>query len=261
MFSSNSVKRGGILDHETDLISFASRLRKPKSYYVAKEMKVYELITNPSSSPTLQSQSNQQNAPTNKTDSISTMSPVSQQVISVSKRNLSRKWSRIPVGSVCRAVRLVSLDGCTNNVIENKHHHGGGIHTPFWLLHVIKQLLCCQFEKKAKKNSDLAIELKLVKQLSDLDVSSGNTSKLDNDKTYFLPVYESAALENEIDLIPLSTFKNNRFKSNCLHLARNFVLNDQFLLGNYIELKLFDENPFNKALSIKGYFKILILYL
>ncbi len=43
IFSSNSIKHDGILDHEKDIIGLASRLTMPRNYFVAKEMKVYEI--------------------------------------------------------------------------------------------------------------------------------------------------------------------------------------------------------------------------
>lgn len=242
VFSSNSVKTGGILDHETDLISFASRLRKSKLYYVAKEMKVYELIhpNSVGSNPSINQVGS--NHPPNEI---------------IDKKNLSRKLVRIPSGSVCRTVRLVSLDYHSTGVITGKSPHDS-MHTS-WFLHTLKEILCCKLDKRAKKNSDLAIEIKLVNDMSQLvnindQPATLNTKSttLSDDKTYFLPVYESG-LDNEIDLIPVSyNIKNNRFKTNSLHLAKNFVLNDRLLLDNYIELKLYDENPFEKSLAQKG---------
>lgn len=253
IFSSNSVKTGGILDHETDLISFASRLRKSKLYYVAKELKVYELI---------------HQDPRQSADEVSCHASAT---IVIDKKNLSRKWVRIPVGSVCRAVRLVSLDDqhSTAGIINGggksstsggssfsggsaRGGGGGGagghsssLFHPSWLLHVLKEIICCRYEStRTKKNSDLAIELKLVSDMQQL--TTGPPGYEPTFKTYFLPVYESG-LDNEIDLVPVSgNIRDNRFKTNTLHFVKNFVLNDQLLLDNFIELKLYDENPFGK---------------
>jgi hypothetical protein len=185
------VKTGGILDHETDLVSFASRLRKSKTYYVAKEMKVYELISNNSH----------------------VVQTSAQGTAIINKKNLSRKWVRIEKGSVCKAVKLVSVDYTS----EKSDSY----------LHMLKQILCCNFGKStAKKNSDIAIEFKMVKDMLDLkreqnrvssSIDGGDSSDIDevaskigqdlpkaipSEKTYFLPVYESN-LNNEIDLIPV----------------------------------------------------------
>ena len=50
MFSTNSIKLGGILDHETDVITLASRFTKLACYYVAKELNVYEICNEKTSS-------------------------------------------------------------------------------------------------------------------------------------------------------------------------------------------------------------------
>lgn len=219
MFSSNSVKTGGILDHETDIISFASRLKKSKVYYVAKEMKVYELATG----------------------SGCGLNGEPHGTI-ISKKNLSRKWAKIDRGTVCKAVRLVSVDNSDK--------------TPDYVS-LLCQLACCDFKSK-KKNSDIAIEFKVVNNLYELkkdeydDQRDNELNQLPkatpSDKTYFLPVYETCS-NNEIDLIPISSIiKNNRFKTNSLHLAKNLVQHDS-LINDLIELKLFDENPFDHKLN------------
>lgn len=210
VFSSNSIKSDGILDHEKDIASFVTRLQKPKLYYVAKEMKVYEIV------------------PDKRFEDVN---------------NLSRKWTKFSQGCVCKAIRVVSID------YED---------TSKSCFNLIKKVLCCN---AITKKTDIAIELKLIENLNELtnlmltnnsnqsvNIQSTSHAQLSKEnqieKTYFLPVYESSRMNEEIDLIPISSLvKNQKLKTNSLQLAKNFASNNK-LKDNYIELKLFEENPF-----------------
>lgn len=168
--------------------------------------------------------------------------------------NLSRKWTRISKGSVCKVIRVVSID------YEDTSHS---------CLAILRRILCCNTNSI---KTDIAIELKLIDTFEELakaedkilnsDASKSNETgflgkeshpKLVKsslgEKTYFLPVYESTRSNEEIDLIPISSIiRNQRLKTNSLQLAKNFALKSK-LKDNYIELKLFEENPFQNNKS------------
>lgn len=225
MFSSNSTKSGGILDHERNLISLADRLKKPNNYYVAKEMQVYEIVSD---------------------KSISLISLHKSMSSLESNKCLYRKWTKFSQGTICRATRVAVVDyndGCDQ--VDNS----------YWSF--LKNVACCKFNNK--KMSDMAIEFKIIESFDELSKlnstdengqSSGekdlnnSSKKIDNKKSYYLPLNESN-LNNDIDLIPISNSEKHLSLNN-LQTIQNLIKNDM-LVDNCLELKLFDDNPFNKA--------------
>ncbi|CAF0819430.1 unnamed protein product, partial [Brachionus calyciflorus] len=212
IFSSNSTKSDGILDHEKDIVSLMTRIRKPKLYYVSKDMKVYEMTPFK-----------------NIDDSI----------------NMSRKWINVSKGSIVKICRVVSID------YED---------TTSSFLKQFNKIFCC---KRRKTKTEVAIELKIVEDFDEILHESNYDSESDNlkkkfdsrhtharlsraniqTKAYFLPVYEKTGLNEEIDLIPISSIvKNQKLKLNSLQLSKNFASDN--LTNDLIEVKLYEENPF-----------------
>ncbi len=208
LFSSNSTKFGGILDHERDLISLAERITTSKNYYVAKEMKVYELVLEKSLS-------------FNIFDKILNKT-------SCAKKFHHRKWTKFKKGTICKAIRVVMVD------------YDPTEESTWCFLNRI--IWCCN--SNANKRSDMVIEFKIIENFDELvmdDEQHGDTRKTClSKKSFYLPVNEST-LNNDIDLIPISQMVK-RVSLNNLQTINNLVVNNTLI--NNLELKLFDENPF-----------------
>lgn len=212
IFSSNSESDDGILDHETDVASLISRLHKPRVYYVNREMNAYEI------SPVFGTH-----------DDANTM---------------KRKWLKVPKGSIVKLMRVVSIDYEDTSSTLSK----------------LKKIFCCNL---ITIKTDIAIEIKILENFDDFF----KTNEIDSDKLMkakklnmrqtrarlsiadirtkasFLPVYDGNEQNEEIDLIPISSYvKNQKIKKTSLQIARNFAFEE---VGKFfIELKLFEENVF-----------------
>lgn len=210
LFSSNSIKFGGILDHERDLISLADHITTPKNYYVAKEMKVYELFLEKSLSFSLFHKL------LNKT--------------SCAKKFQHRKWTKFKQGTICKAIRVVMVD------YDSEETSWSFLNKLAW---------CCN--SSSNKRSDMAIEFKIIENFDELITNDGVEQQSDarkiylSKKSFYLPINEST-LNNDIDLIPISQMVK-RLSLNNLQTINNLIFNDE-LINNRLELKLFDENPF-----------------
>ncbi len=219
-----------------DLVSLASQLKRAKFYYVAKELRVYEI------SSSKESTRNSNHSSSNQT-------------------NPRKKLIKVSPGSVIKALQVVSVDYEEN---ANKTFYGR-----------LKNLVCCDFGKKDAKKSHPCIELKIIENFDELSYldkarmiknnsSTGSefeSAKSDlryepneenlpkakpNETTYYLPLNETDQ-NVDIDLIPISLrFLQNQhmLKTNSLQVIKNFAINDQLIDENYVELKLVDENPF-----------------
>jgi hypothetical protein len=232
IFSSATIKSGGILDHIKDVVSLASRLKKPKFYYVAKELKVIELQTRGSKN-----------------------------------QSFNKKLIKIGAGSVIKAMQVVSVD------YDDTHSNN---YNAVSFLDFFNDVFCCRYRKK-KKKLEVCVEMRLIENFDELTYTQ-KISQIDHydsdledyvkidfdqfdtdnkypranpiDKTYYLPLYDGSEY-SEIDLIPISLlfkslYNTNLLKTNSLQTVKNFILNDRLVEENYLELKLFDENPFHK---------------
>jgi len=210
IFSSTSKKAGGILDHEKDVISFASRLKKSSAYYVAKEMKVYEIMVE---------------------KKFSLFS-------SNSKKSYYRKWTHFSPGAICKAIKVVSIDHVGHDQMENNY------------LCKLNEFFCCMLGGTKKKSDiaiefkliENINDMNLAEQtdtfMQDQEV------RLKKSKSFYLPVYEEN-MNKEIDLIPISQLKTNKLETNSLQTINSLIQNGS-LKDNCLDLKLFDENPFFK---------------
>ena len=216
VFTCNSHKHDDLLDHEKDLISLATRLSRPKFFYVAKEMNVYEMPT-------------------------STVSTAATTSSSLGAKHTCKKMRKFKYGTICKAVRLVDID------YIRKRKHASVINYLAWM----RDALCCRLA--SNRLSDMAIEFKLVDDLdsisqnselsetsapvsattntaatspapsaSDKKSSKGKKSKLSSKKTYYLPIQSD--LNKCIDLIPISSFRHDDvIESNSLQTIKHLI--------------------------------------
>ena len=213
MFSSNSTKVGGILDHERDLISLADHVKTPRIYYVAKELKVYEIVTEKSSLP------------------FSFLHKSLGKVWRRRKNVQYRKWTSFKQGTICKAIRVAMVE--VDDQLEEST-----------LSCCLNNMFCFNFSN-ANKRSDIAIEFKIIENFDELIKLENSEIPerhiLNAQKSFYLPVNESK-LNNDIDLIPISQMAKHVSLNN-LQTINNLIFNNA-LINNCLELKLFDENPF-----------------
>jgi hypothetical protein len=198
------------LDHEKDVISFASRLKKPCAYYVAKEMKVYEIMVE---------------------KKFSLFS-------SNSKKSYFRKWTHFSPGAICKAIKVVSIDHVGHDQMENNY------------LCKLSEFFCCMLGGAKKKSdiaiefklieniNDINLGEQTESQMQDQEI------RFKKSKSFYLPVYEEN-MNKEIDLIPISQLKTNKLETNSLQTINSLIQNGN-LKDSCLDLKLFDENPFFK---------------
>lgn len=225
----------------------ASRLKRPKFYYLAKELKVYELI-----------------------EVVDQQSVVKQ-----------RKLVKLSPGSIIKAEQIVSID--YNETMGNEADTGYYA----YLLKTLRKVLCCSFYSKLekKKCTHACVEVSLVNSFDELayadeieeeiikesedELAGGgeeNINKLDvnamseenklpkakpnKSTTYYLPLYETY-MNTDIDLIPISLLfrqmKQRLLKTNSLQIMKNFALDGELIDENYLELKLVNEDPFKST--------------
>lgn len=182
---------GGILDHETDIISLASRFEKPSCYYVAAELNVYE-ITSKKTSSVIYNFFNSFNKK-DKTEKAATQ--------------FNRKWTKLPIGTIVKAVGVSEFD-CFND-------------TNIYVS-VCQAAFCCR-EKKSK--SEMVIEFKVVDNFDELlkpesaeenrvDVSTesllaGNKKEmLTKTKSFYIPV-DVDNPNKSVNLIPIAPINKN----------------------------------------------------
>jgi hypothetical protein len=237
------------LDHETDVISFASRLKQPQNYYIAKPLKLFEIISSTSS----------QNVSTNFDD------------LENNYDDLIRKWQTFDVGTICLATKVLM----TVYPPEKKHEKT-------FYEKMIDNVFCkCRNRNKIK--FEVAIEFKIVKNFHQLlntihneheqstmhlfsidykqnEKTSSNNSGLSSkdincdDKYYYLPIYLDP--NENIDLIPIAStncLKLNRLQNifNLINNCDSDEKNDEIFLENPVRVRIRVENSFQNKLASK----------
>lgn len=234
MFSTNSTKLGGILDHETDIITLASRFESPACYFVAKELNVYEIYNEKSSSIIYKY-----------LNSLNLLKKGEKQPI-----QYNRKWTKLPVGTICKVIRVANVD-CFNDT----HSY----------IQMCQALFCCY---KSKNKSEMAIEFKVVENFDELMRPGTNiaANKLDqvpkpntyskkfteklSEKSYYIPV-DVDNPNKTIDLIPIAPVNKNVIVRNSLQTIKNFETMNLVENPN-MEVKLFADNLFPEAKKIQS---------
>ena len=208
MFSATTNKLGGLLDHETDIITLASRFKQPAVYYVAKQLNVYEILN----------------------DNISSLFYKYLSSINLVKKDVkkfSKKWTQLPKGTICKAVRVTDIE-CFNDTISS--------------MNMCKNIFCC---RKRKNKNEVAIEFKIVEDFD--EITQLETTPLQSkrshlsEKTYYLPV-DVDEPNKFIDLIPIASVNKNLMLKNSLQTIKNFE--NINLQENLFEVKLFAESLF-----------------
>lgn len=231
MFSANLSKLGGILDHETDIITLASRFTTPACYYVAKELNVYEILNQQSSSIIHKY-----------LRSLNILEKSDEKFNENKHVHYNRKWTKLPVGCICKAMRVVDID-CFNN--QSSYYMG-----------LCQALFCCY---KSKNKSEMAIEFKVIENFDEILVKSSenltseksesvswlknNLTKIKlSEKSFFIPV-DVDNPNKSIDLIPIASLNKSLLIKNSLQTIKNFEDIDKRENFN-IEMKLFADNLF-----------------
>lgn len=196
MFSTNSTKLGGILDHETDIITLASRFTKPACYYVAKELNVYEICNEKTSSLIYKY-----------LNSFNLLQKDEKQT-----QQYNRKWTKFPVGTICKVIRVFDMD-CFSD-------------TNFYV-QMCQAFFCCY---KSKNKSEMVIEFRIVENFDEImkpeeSLNDTSTKKYDgklSEKSYYIPV-DVDNPNKSIDLIPIAPVNNNVIVKN-RYLQLNFLV-------------------------------------
>jgi len=185
----NSQKVGGILDHETDIISLASRFEKPSFYYVAAELNVFEITSEKTSSKIFNylNSLNKKNKNEHKTSQF------------------NRKWTKLPIGTIVKAVRVSEYD-CFND-------------TNIYVS-LCQAAFCC---RDNERKSEMVIEFKVIENFNELlksetsekesfsfsEAFAENTKDIKpKNKSFYVPV-DVDNPNKSINLIPIAPFNKN----------------------------------------------------
>ena len=191
------------LDHECDVISFASRLKQPQNYYIAKPLKLFEIISSTSSKNISTNFDNLEN----------------------NYDDLIRRWVTFDVGTICLATKVLMTVYPPEKKREKTFYDK------------MMDNVFCRCRNRNKIKFEVAIEFKIVKNFDQLvntihneheqstmhlfnidykqnERTSNNSASTDSnrdDKYYYLPIYLDP--NENIDLIPIAS-------TNCLKLNR-----------------------------------------
>ena len=236
------------LDHETDVISFASRLKQPQNYYIAKPLKLFEII----------SSTNSKNISTSLED------------IENSYDDLIRKWVTFDVGTICLATKVLMTIYPPEKKREKSFYEK------------VLDSVFCNCRSKNKIKFEVAIEFKIVKNfdqllttihdeheqsmhLFNIDFKQNKTLNVSqstfsstaissncDEKYYYLPIYVDP--NDSIDLIPIAStncLKLNRLQNIFNLINRENNENDEVVLDNPIRVRIRVENSFHNKLASK----------
>lgn len=220
------------LDHETDVISLASRLKQPQNYYVAKPIKLFEIVVS---------------------DTKKSISPKSREYKD-NYDDLIRKWHTFDVGTIFLATKVLMViyppehkrkKSLCEKLTEaffckckNKNKVRFEVAIEFKIVKDFEQLINTYYNERKKSMHVFNIDLKQIEKLR--NESSCNVN--DEDRCFYLPIYHDP--NENIDLIPIAS--TNSLQMNSLQNIFNLMHKNEenTVLDSPIRVKIRVEDSF-----------------